>query len=74
MYILKKQCQEKNDTEFEMKLGVSFDDLPSYDAKYHFKCFNTYMRDRKSTNIKYYINEATSNVNKTMRACNLSSN
>ena len=31
-----------------MKLGVSFDDLPAYDAKYHLKCFNTYMRDRKS--------------------------
>ena len=45
---LKKQCKGKNDTKFEMKLGVSFDDLPAYDAKYHLKCFNTYMRDRKS--------------------------
>ena len=24
-----------------MKLGVSFDDLPAYNAKYHLKCFNT---------------------------------
>ena len=31
-----------------MKLGASFDDLPVCDAKYHLKCFNTYMRDSKS--------------------------
>ena len=35
-------------TEFEMKLGVSFDDLPAYDTKYHLKCFNIYMRESKS--------------------------
>ena len=45
---LKKQCKVKNNTKFEMKVGVSFDDLPAYDAKYHLKCFNTYMRDSKS--------------------------
>ena len=45
---LKKQCKVKNDTEFEMKVGVSFDDLPAYDAKYHLLCFNTYKRDSKS--------------------------
>ena len=38
---LKKQCKVKNDTRFKMKLGVSFDDLPVYDAKYHLKCFRT---------------------------------
>ena len=31
-----------------MKLGVSFDNLPAYDAKHHLKCFKTYMRNRKS--------------------------
>ena len=31
-----------------MKLGVSFGNLPAYDAKHHLKCFNNYMRDRKS--------------------------
>ena len=45
---LKEQSKGKNDTEFEMKVGVSFDDLPSYDTKYLLKCFNTYMRDNKS--------------------------
>ena len=45
---LRKQCKLKNNTKFEMKLGVSFGDLPGYDAKYHLKCFKTYMRDRKS--------------------------
>ena len=38
---LKKQCKVKNNTKFKMKLGVSFDDLPAYDATYHLKCFNT---------------------------------
>ena len=38
---LKNQCKVKNDTKFKMKLGVSFDDLPAYDAKYHLKCFLT---------------------------------
>ena len=37
----KKQYKVKNDTKFKMKLGVSFDDLPAYDAKYHLKCFLT---------------------------------
>ena len=45
---LKKQCKLKMYTEFEMKLGVSFDDLPAYDTKYHLKCFNIYMRESKS--------------------------
>ena len=45
---LKKQCKVKNDTKFEMKLDVGFDDLPAYDAKYHLKRFNIYMRDSKS--------------------------
>ena len=44
---LKKQCKV-NDTEFEMKVSVSFDDLSSQDAKYHLQCFNTYMKDCKS--------------------------
>ena len=35
---LKKQCKV-NDTEFEMKVSVSFDDLSSQDAKYHLQCF-----------------------------------
>ena len=43
----KKQCKVQNDTEFEMKAGVSFDNIPAYDAKYHLQCFNTYMRDSK---------------------------
>ena len=38
---LKNQCKVKNDTKSKMKLGVSFDDLPAYDAKYHLKCFHT---------------------------------
>ena len=37
----KKQYKVKNDTKFKMKLGVSFDDLAVYDAKYHLKCFKT---------------------------------
>ena len=45
---LKKQCKVKNDTKFEMKLGVSLDYLPAYDTKYYLKCLNTYMRDIKS--------------------------
>ena len=44
----KKQCKVKNDTEFEMKVGVNFDNLPAYDVKYHLQCFNTNMRDSKS--------------------------
>ena len=31
-----------------MELGAIFDDLPANDAKYHVKCFSTYMRDSKS--------------------------
>ena len=31
-----------------MKVGVSVDYLPAYDAKYHLQCFNTYMKDSKS--------------------------
>ena len=38
----------KNDTESEMKAGVSFDDLIGYDVKYHLQCFNACMRDSKS--------------------------
>ena len=37
----KKQYKVQNDTKFKMKLGVSFDDLAVYDAKYHLKCFKT---------------------------------
>ena len=43
----KKQCKAKNDNKLEMKIGVSFDNLLTYDAKYHLKCFKTYVRDRK---------------------------
>ena len=35
---LKKQCTVKNDTEFEMKVGPSFDDFPAHDAKHHLQC------------------------------------
>ena len=45
---LKKQCKVKNDTEFEVEVGVSFDDLLAYDAKHHLQCFNTYIKDGKS--------------------------
>ena len=38
----------KNDIEFEMKAGVSFDDLIGYDAKYHLQYFNACTRDSKS--------------------------
>ena len=31
-----------------MKLGVNLDSLPAYDVKHHLKCFNTYIRNRKS--------------------------
>ena len=31
-----------------MNVGVSFDDLSAYDAKYHPQCLKTYMRDNKS--------------------------
>ena len=38
---LKKQCKVKTETKFKTRLGVSFDDLPGYNAKCHLRCFNT---------------------------------
>ena len=45
---LEKQFKIKIDTETEVKVSVSFDDFPAYDAKYHLQYFNTDMRDSKS--------------------------
>ena len=52
---LKKQCKVKNDTEFQMKVGVSFDNLPVYDAKYHLNVLNLTRETANLTRPVQYI-------------------
>ena len=40
---IEKTCTERNDDELERKIEWDFDKLPAYKAKYHLKCYVTYI-------------------------------
>ena len=42
-----KVCAERNDDELERKLGRDFDKRPAYKAKYHIKCYVTYISKKR---------------------------
>ena len=43
---IKNKCESKGDLEFKRKIGISFENLPVLDAKYHHVCYNKYLSEK----------------------------
>ena len=53
---IEKTCTERSDDELERKIGWDFDKLPAYKAKYHLKCYVTYISKRTKAITESSIN------------------